>query len=120
MTYHLRAQYIVVEHDKEPTQALEASSADEFRRRGSARRGQGRFDDAIADYDEALRIEPDNLDLHRLKALTLHLKGDMVGASQAYKVAAHLLRARGCHQRADDIQTMLKRGLQPLPKQGRN
>ena len=103
-----------------PTQALEASSADEFRRRGSARRGQGRFDDAIADYDEALRIEPDNLDLHRLKALTLHLKGDMVGASQAYKVAAHLLRARGCHQRADDIQTMLKRGLQPLPKQGRN
>lgn len=121
MAYRLNAQYIAAQPGsyQNPTQVLREESADGYRRRGSTRRRKGLFDGAIADYNEVLRREPDNLEVHQLKALTCHLKGDFRGAEKAYLAAASLFRAQGQVESADNIQAMLDAGLQPLPTQRR-
>lgn len=91
MTYHLKAQYVATTEpisNENPTQVLKADSIEGYLSRASARRRQGLYDGAIADYDEVLAKEPNNLHAHRLRALTFHLKGDLNGAARAYMTVA--------------------------------
>lgn len=120
MEYSLNAKYAKttepIYSPDELTDILVEDSAYGYRKRGSARRIVGRFDEAIADYDEALCRDPDNADLHRVKALTLHLMGDLDTAFLSYQDTANLCRQNGQIKQADDIEDMLTRGLRPLPQ----
>ena len=56
---------------------LQASDfADAHYNLGVALHGQGRFDEALASYDEAVRLNPASIDAHWNRAFVLLLKGD--------------------------------------------
>ena len=118
MTFRLSAQYVAVEPpsaNHNPLHHLRDESADSYRRRGSARRRKGLLNEALADYEAALAKAPNDLDLHRLKALTLHLQGDLANAAHAYQKLIELFHENSQPLHAQNVQTMLQDGLQPLP-----
>jgi tetratricopeptide (TPR) repeat protein len=61
-----------------------------FINRGISYRRKGDPDQALADYDEATRLDPGNARVHRLRGNAYHAKGDFARASAAYAEAIHL------------------------------
>lgn len=54
---------------------------------GNALRGQGRYEEAIASYEQALRLDPNYANAHMYKGLTLRKLGNVEGALSAYDEA---------------------------------
>jgi tetratricopeptide (TPR) repeat protein len=116
MTYFLHAQYIAVEPEiylQDPTEVLIEDSAVGYIRRAGARRDKGRFDEAIADYNEALAREPKNVDIYRMKVVTYYQQGDLVAASNTFLTIADLFEESGDIQRATAVRQMVSVGLPP-------
>ena len=123
MAYRLSVRYVTVEPpspNHNPLHHLQDKSTDSYRRRGSARRRKGLLNEALADYEAALAKAPHDLDLHRLKALTLHLQGDLANAAHAYQKLIELFHENSQPLLAQNVQTMLQDGLQPLPARGQS
>jgi Flp pilus assembly protein TadD len=76
---------------KDESEHLLEESTIGYGRRGSARYDKGRFDEAIADFDKALELDPTTTALWLLKALAYRKQGNLEGAKEAYTEAANLL-----------------------------
>jgi tetratricopeptide (TPR) repeat protein len=61
-----------------------------FYNRGNAHRSKGDYDRAIQDYDEALRIEPDDEDILNNRGVAYRSKGQIDRAIQDYDRAIQL------------------------------
>jgi tetratricopeptide (TPR) repeat protein len=96
-----------------------ADRAMAYAERASYASGQNRSDDAIADFDKALELEPDNIDWRSERAYLLYFKGDYERAIKdfdevfAAKPDAHLAAFRGKSYLAKGDET---RGFADLSK----
>ncbi len=75
--------------DDSAAQAKEAQAKDHLAR-GTALFEQSKWDEAIAEYREALRLKPDDAVAHRNLGAALYGKGDLDGAIAEYREALRL------------------------------
>ena len=61
-----------------------------YNNRGLARQAKGDLDGALDDYNEAIRLKPDEADVYYNRGITRKAKGDMDGALDDYNEAIRL------------------------------
>jgi Flp pilus assembly protein TadD len=76
---------------RDKAEHLIEESAIGYGRRGGARYDQGRFGEAIADFDKAIELDPTITSHWLLKGLAYRKQGNLEGAREAYSAAADLL-----------------------------
>jgi tetratricopeptide (TPR) repeat protein len=72
------------------TQSRQQTDAQTYYDRGTTRGSQGDLDGAIADYDQAIQLEPNYINAYFKRGLLRHSKGDLDGAIADYDQAIRL------------------------------
>jgi Flp pilus assembly protein TadD len=96
---------------RDKAEYLIEESATGYGKRGSARYNKGRFDEAIADFDKALELDPTITSCWLLKGLTYRKQGNLEGAREAYSAAADLLEKNN-----PQFATNIRNGLHAMTK----
>ena len=81
--------------------------------RGLAYRAKGDLDRAIGDYDQAIRLEPDNADAHNGRGVAWADKGDYAQAVRDYDRA---LQINPNHERAAVYKALAEKELAKTKK----
>ena len=79
---------------KDKAEHLIAESAIGYGRRGGARYDRGRFEEAIADFEKSLELDPTASAIWLQKAVTHRKQGKLDDAKEAYIAAANLLEGK--------------------------
>ena len=96
---------------RDKAEHLLEESALGYGRRGGARYDQGRVDEAIADFEAALKLDPTVSALWLQKALAHRKQGNLTDARKAYAAAADLIE-----QDNPEFAMKLRNGLQSITK----
>lgn len=70
-------------------------SAERYFRRALEKQRKGDYEGAIADYNEAIRIQPDVADAYLCRGITKSALGDKPGALEDFREAVRLYQIQG-------------------------
>lgn len=99
---------------KDKAEHLIEESAIGYGRRGGARYDQGRLEEAIADFESALQLDPTASALWLQKALAHRKLGNIIAAREAYIAAADILEKKN-----PQFATKIRNGLHSLAALGK-